>query len=216
MKDNFDRTLEKKKEIRDFLQKIDSSFYDYVDIVWFKDKADRKSFKITKFDISLDKQEIRLEIEDPPTNPTYTEAYILGKGNLFLFQVPLKEIQGHKVSLGIPEVIKIKELRQSSRTNFTPPIDLNFLECSFPSKGGGKDIKTICIILNLSKDGACILLSKDTFQRIDLKKNLVVAGLSIHAEIEENERDSLIRNVRVHSKQTLERNEILAVGIEFI
>ena len=65
-----------------------------------------------------------------------------------------------------------------------------------------------CPLVNVSKGGACVVISKETISNIDFTTD-------IYVKFNTDFQSALIRNARVFIKKELNQDEFYALGVEF-
>ena len=135
------------------------------------------------------------------------DVYFYMEEENFIFKTKMAVVQKDIMTLQIPREIRLKEFRIHDRTYFSLDEKKSVLVI-FPIKEQMNAINVSCPLINISESGACILVSKETFSKIDFSIDLT---LKLTTDFQR----AVIRNARLFIKKTLSHEELYAIGIEF-
>lgn len=196
--------------------------YENMMTIWQKDTAtDSRIFKCDVkfsslnpydgvFTIAID-EELKLNF-----NPKL-DTYFLLKVQDFVFKTKTsltQKSEKNSLSFQIPRDVRLKELRIHPRVYINPE-EKRFVSAKFESKAGESlTIDVSCPIINISKSGICIIVSKETLSGIKLNECISLEGLSFFETLP-NGIKAVVKNARVHTKKGMENDELYALGLEF-
>ena len=146
------------------------------------------------------------------------ETYFLLESNNFTFKTK-KAISGlfneMILSFQIPSVIKREERRQHPR-DYIKIEEKRYVNTTFQSKLNPNELINIsCPIYNISKDGICIVVSKETLSNINLNESISLEGLGFFENLP-NTHEAVIRYARIQKKQGYNSDHLYALGLEFL
>ena len=136
-----------------------------------------------------------------------SEIYFLVEDHNFVFKTKLAVDQKNILTLQIPREVQLKEHRVHERTYFSLE-EKKFIEVIFTNKNSGHKMTLSCPLVNVSKGGACVVISKETISNIDFTTD-------IYVKFDADFQSALIRNARVFIKKELNQDEFYALGVEF-
>jgi len=146
------------------------------------------------------------------------DFYFLLNGHDLVFKSKLsrEQVKGSDLRFLIPKDVRLEELRDHPRKYFEAE-EIRKVKVRIPATSSEEnfEIYSECPVLNISKSGICILVSKDTFKLIDSTKPLTIEGLNFFEDLP-NIRSGLIRNNRLQQKKNIAQDDFYAIGIEFI
>ena len=125
----------------------------------------------------------------------------------FIFKTKMAITQKSCMTLQIPREVRLKEFRVHEREYFTLE-DKKFIEVTFSLKDDFNQIKVRCSMINISRTGACFIISKETLTKIDF-------SINISLKFPNESHNAIIRNTRLFMKQTMIHDELFAIGVEF-
>lgn len=190
-------------------------------IVWQKKLEENKDrdFKINAIFESIDMDNgvftIRI-IENGKKNFNKNhEIYLLLEGEDFAFKTKASIVQPNDrnlISIQAPKEVRLKEFRNNTRVS----LDQEFrqVQVTFDSKESENVLLSKCRVLSISKDGICIVVSKETFCSVKLTGEIELEGLNFFDNLE-NIKKAVVRNARLYSRQTIKSEESFAIGLQF-
>lgn len=148
------------------------------------------------------------------------ETYFLLQDLDFAFKTKLGIDQPKDYSLinfRIPADVKLQELRLHPRL-YIPLSEKRFARAKFKArKKNGQHVLVTCPILNISKGGVCLIVSKSTLNSIDMQAEVWLEGVSFYEPLERvNRIRAIARNLRIYTKEELGHDETFAIGLEFL
>lgn len=149
-----------------------------------------------------------------------SEFYFLLHGHEFVFKskMAIDQVKGeHRFQ--IPKEVRLKELRIFPRKYFEVDekicVDVAFKSKHVTTvKESYRIIESQCPVLNISKGGVCIVVSKETLSNIDLSKEIEISGLSFFDNLDA-EMKAIVKNARVYVKKSFSNDEYYALGLQF-
>jgi hypothetical protein len=143
-------------------------------------------------------------------------TYFLLKGQNFVFKTNVSKNQSDNrdiLTFSCPKEIRLIEQRNNERKYFQTEEHFN-VNVTFESKNEYRDIKTICQVYNISNGGICIIVSKETLNKINLQKQITIDGLGFFKTLGQIKK-AIVRNARVFKKKSIKSDESFAIGLEF-
>lgn len=145
------------------------------------------------------------------------ETYFLLKFQDFVFKTKLATTQSKQkdsINFQIPYDVRLKEFRTYPRI-YSNKKEKRYAFVTFSSKDSEiKFLSVACPIYNISENGICIIISKETLSSIKPNEEIRIEGLSFFESLS-NEKNALIKNARVYSKKDLSSDEFYALGLVF-
>ncbi|MGZ3809981.1 MAG: hypothetical protein ACXVCE_17995 [Bacteriovorax sp.] len=135
------------------------------------------------------------------------EFYFLLEEHDFIFKTKMAIDQKDHVTFQVPREVRLKEFRVFERTFFTLE-ERKLVDVVFSVKNDMHEISLTCPLVNISKGGACILVSKETMGLIDFRSDVL---LKLTNEFQ----TAVIRNARVFLKKNINQDELYAIGVQF-
>ncbi len=161
------------------------------------------------FSLSIDPQEFK-------KSNTKLEYYFLLEGHDFVFKSKLSIDQvPTEYRFQFPKEVRLKELRTHSRKYFSLD-DKITVEVKFNKKNAKESEKVFssCPVLNISKGGVCIIVSKETLTKIDIDKEIEIIGLGFFENLE-SDMKAIVKNARVYINKSLSHDDQFALGLQF-
>jgi len=191
-------------------------------LVWQRDpKTKERSFLIEVKIDQLDSIEakITLTLTEQELNKFKIDwdVYFLLKDEDFAFKTKfsIEKLKSKvMIHLQIPKEVRLKEKRSSSRVVFKNN-ETFYVEASFDKKNEPGQIHITCPVINISNEGICLLVNKDTFCLADLKARVTLAGMT-HINKNIKQKMAYIKNARKHSQKKLSIDETYALGMIFV
>ena len=145
---------------------------------------------------------------------TQTEVFFASMDSTILFKTTDFKYSQNTMLLTVPMEVKRKERRTSQRVKIKVH-ELRYIEISIFAKNQ-KELNALtvnCQLIDLSDTGACLLVSKETFQKIDTELPFSIKSLTT-LEIAGNK--AKVMNSRKYKGPTLSQGEFYALGIMFV
>ncbi len=216
------RTTKKREEILKHIEKIFLS--GGVFTVWQKNHFGERLFcvqlKIYHFSRIDSYFSVQFAEKDLANCDLGAEFYFLINGHDFVFKTKLAidQILG-EYRLQIPKEVRLIELRAHPRKYFELEekvfVQAYFAGKIYDVKNSESLIEVTCPLLNLSLGGASLLLTQDTYQRIDLTGEVEISGLRVHGNFKPIMK-AVVKNARVYSKESFAVGKFYAVGVMFV
>jgi hypothetical protein len=119
----------------------------------------------------------------------------------------MTDLQKNELTLEMPLEARLKEFRCYDRENFRIS-DHKLVDVVFSTKNSFGDMSLSCPIINISKGGACFIISKESLSNIDFASDILF-------KFAINKQTATVRNVRVFTQRTLMSEEQYAIGVKF-
>lgn len=142
------------------------------------------------------------------------EVFFASMDSTILFKTKDFEYANNTMLLTIPFEVKRKERRTSQRVKIKVH-ELRYIEINIFAKNQ-RELNALtvnCQLIDLSDTGACLLVSKETFQKIDTNLAFTIKSLTT-LEIAGNK--ARVMNSRKYKGPTLSQGEFYALGIMFV
>lgn len=146
-----------------------------------------------------------------------TDTYFLLKGYDFAFKTRLISISPtdpRALQFKIPKDIHLIEMRQHPRRALLANEKAN-IGTIFINKLDGKPLHTVCPVINISLGGISLVVYADTMKQINIEKEVELHPITTFPELRYPTKAN-IRNIRLFSKKTFMKDEVYAIGLEFI
>jgi hypothetical protein len=141
--------------------------------------------------------------------------YFLISGQDFVFKTQLFSFQVRdEYRFLFPKEVVLRENRNYKRTYFEEKDQIK-INVSFLSKNTEVPFYSICRVLNISKGGLSIVISKETFLGVDLNRRVELVGLSFFENLP-NTILANVKNARIFQKPTINKSETYAIGLKFV
>ncbi len=191
--------------------------------MWQKDIDGKRVLVIETFLLEFNQHEgffnLKISDEDLKKADLKAEFYFLLNGHDLVFKTKLSRDQekGAPLRFLIPKDVRLEELRNHPRKYFEAE-DRQKVKVVFQSNNSDDsiDILSDCLVLNISKGGICVLVSKETFLKLDSTKAVTIEGIDFFEGIENTKKNGYIRNARLEKKKGITKDDFYAIGIEFI
>ena len=135
------------------------------------------------------------------------DVYFLLEGHDYIFKTKMADFQKKEMTLEMPQEVRLKEFRCCDREDFKIN-DHKTVEVIFSTKNSLSGMSLSCPIINISKGGACFIISKESLSNIDFSSDVLFKFSS-------NSQTAIVRNVRVFAPKNLKNDEQYAIGIKF-
>ncbi len=135
------------------------------------------------------------------------DVYFLLDNHEFIFKTKMTDLQKNELTLEMPLEARLKEFRCYDRENFRIS-DHKLVDVVFSIKNSFGDMSLSCPIINISKGGACFIISKESLSNIDFASDILF-------KFAKNKQTATVRNVRVFTQRTLMSDEQYAIGVKF-
>jgi hypothetical protein len=135
--------------------------------------------------------------------------YFLSQDKDLLFKAKLND--KFFTNFQLPKKIRAPENRKYTRTEYKKEHKRE-IDVSFVSKTGER-LKVLTTLLNVSKGGMCLMVSRETLSQISFDREVLVHSMELHPEYKDFQ--GYIRNARTICKISLKQDNFYALGIEW-
>jgi hypothetical protein len=135
-------------------------------------------------------------------------SYFLFDDHDCAFKSKLEGSGRSTLSFRIPTEIQTIEKRNFERTQYTLQ-DKKFTDISLSQKLGNERLNLSSPVLNISRGGACVLITKEVMGIADLTK-------LVRIRYKSQLKDCAVRNFRIYEKKSITHDEYYAIGLQFL
>ena len=135
-------------------------------------------------------------------------SYFLFDDHDCVFKSKLEGSDRTTISFRIPIEMQTIDKRNFERVQFTFQ-DKKFTDISLAQKAGNERINISSPLLNVSRGGACILITKEIMGLVDLTK-------IVRIRYKNQLKDCVVRSFRIYEKKTFTHDEYFAIGLQFL
>jgi hypothetical protein len=148
------------------------------------------------------------EVDDLKKIKSDSTSYFLFDDQDCVFKSKLEGSGKNSLSFKVPLEVKAVEKRFFERNQYLLS-DKKFTDVVFHLKFSGERINLSSPVINLSRGGTSLLVTKEVFNIIDLTK---VVQIRYKAKL----KDAAVRNFRIYEKKSMSHDEYFAIGFQYL
>ena len=183
-------------------------------VIWQRSENGEILFQVKGHLVSIsDESEMEFSITEEVPPFTNTETFFAVEDTTVVFKASEITIEGNNIITQIPEEAKYKERRRHDRKKFKLK-DYKEVELEFKFEAFVEDTQVLSKVINVSESGICVLISKETLEKINASEDFLINAISSDLGFK-NEKGKIM-NARKYKGGTLTSGEFYAIGVMFL
>lgn len=198
-------------EIRSLL--LSAIFEAKIFLIWQRTEDNNIQFQIEGKLDSIDEQgQMTFNLNESVEFDLEKDVFFAMTDSTLVFKIKVLKYNEKQIFTNLPEEAKYKERRKDKRKKYKIK-DYKQVELLFIFKEGVKGDNVLSSVIDISKSGICLLVTKETLNQIETEKELVITSISsdLGFKLEKGK----IMNARKYIGVTMAKGEFYALGIMF-